>query len=185
MIEPSVALALRFEEVTPDRWSDFETLFESKGGPKNCWCMVWRTMPAGSRGDSAAKKQAINDRIVQRQPVGLLGYRGTEPVAWCSVAPRDTYRALGGLDGDDNVVWSLVCMFLKREIRGGGMGTALIRAAAEHARRRGADILEAYPVDADAPSYRFMGFVPMFEQLGFEAAGQAGSRRHVMRLRLR
>jgi GNAT superfamily N-acetyltransferase len=185
MIDPSTTPALRFEEVTPDHWPDFERLFEGRGGPKSCWCMVWRTMPAGSRGDSAAKKQAISDRIVQRQPVGLLGYRGTEPVAWCSVAPRDTYRPLGGLDDDGTVVWSLVCMFVTREIRGAGVGKELIRAAAEHSRRQGAEILEAYPVEADSPSFRFMGFVPVFEALGFEEVGRAGSRRHVMRLDLR
>jgi hypothetical protein len=31
-----------FFEVDQNRWSDFEKLFESRGGPKNCWCMVWR-----------------------------------------------------------------------------------------------------------------------------------------------
>ncbi|WP_199728828.1 hypothetical protein [Corallococcus sp. CA053C] len=45
--------------------------------------------------------------------------------------------------------------------------------------------MEAYPVDADSPSYRFMGFVPVFTSAGFEVVGRAGSRRHVMRLPLR
>jgi GNAT superfamily N-acetyltransferase len=185
MIAPSTTPELRFEEVTPDTWRDFETLFEGRGGPKNCWCMVWRRLPAGSRGDKDAKKAAIKDRILEGQPVGLLGYRGTEPVAWCSVAPRDTYRPLGGLDGEGRVVWSLVCLYLKSEMRGVGVAKALIRAAAEHSRLRGADILEAYPVDPESPSYRFMGFVPLFKELGFTEVGQAGNRRHVMRLCLR
>ena len=185
MIHPSTTSELRFEEVTPAHWQDFETLFEGRGGPKNCWCMVWRSLPAGDRGDKAAKKQAIKVRVLERQPVGLLAYRGSEPVAWCSVAPRDTYRPLGGLDGDDSVVWSLVCMYLKRELRGVGFSKELVRAAAEHSRLRGADILEAYPVDPESPSYRFMGFVPVFKELGFKEVGQAGNRRHVMRLRLR
>lgn len=53
------------------------------------------------------------------------------------------------------------------------------------ARRRKAQVVEAYPVDEDSPSYRSMGFVPAFERRGFVEAGQAGSRPHVMRLRLR
>lgn len=57
-------------------------------------------------------------------------------------------------------------------------------AAIAHAKSRGASIVEAYPVDPDSPSYRFMGFVPAFEQAGFEEVGRAGSRRHVMRLAL-
>lgn len=76
-------------------------------------------------------------------------------------------------------------MFLKRELRGVGYGKELICAAIQHSRLRGADILEAYPVDPESPSYRFMGFVPMFEELGFKEVRRAGSRRHVMRLDLR
>jgi hypothetical protein len=43
---------------------------------------------------------------------------------------------------------------------------------------------EAYPVAPDSPSYRFMGFVPMFEKARFVEIGTAGTRRHVMRLSL-
>jgi hypothetical protein len=28
--------------VARNNWTDFEALFESKGGPSYCWCMVWR-----------------------------------------------------------------------------------------------------------------------------------------------
>jgi hypothetical protein len=42
-------------------------------------------------------------------------------------------------------------------------------------------VVEAYPVDADSPSYRFMGFVAPFEKAGFREVGRAGTRRHVMR----
>jgi hypothetical protein len=61
----------------------------------------------------------------------------------------------------------------------------LIQAAIDHSRGRGATVVEAYPVDPDSPSYRFMGFVPIFRAFGFEEVGIAGSRRHVMRLTLR
>ena len=39
---------IEFHEVDRGRWSDLEGLFDSTGGPKYCWCMVWRNMPAGS-----------------------------------------------------------------------------------------------------------------------------------------
>jgi hypothetical protein len=51
----------------------------------------------------------------------------------------------------------------------------------EHARKRGAHCLEAYPVDPESSSYRFMGFIGTFEAMGFREVGTAGSRRHVMR----
>ena len=44
--------------------------------------------------------------------------------------------------------------------------------------------MEAYPVDEDSPSYRFMGFVPMFEEAGFREIGREGMRRHVMQRKL-
>jgi hypothetical protein len=62
--------------------------------------------------------------------------------------------------------------------------TRLLDAAVEHARERGAAVVEAYPVDPDSPSYRFMGFVETFDDAGFREVGRAGKRRHVMRLEL-
>jgi hypothetical protein len=78
---------LAFFEVDPNRWSDFEKLFESRGGPKNCWCMVWR----GEREDrknKENKKSAIKKMVHDQVPIGILGYLGDEPIAWCSIAPR-------------------------------------------------------------------------------------------------
>jgi hypothetical protein len=45
-------------------------------------------------------------------------------------------------------------------------------------------MVEAYPVDRDAPSYRYMGFVETFAAAGFRDEGMAGVRRHVMRLEI-
>lgn len=45
-------------------------------------------------------------------------------------------------------------------------------------------MVEAYPVDPESPSYRFMGFVEMFADAGFREVGMAGRRRHVMQLEL-
>jgi GNAT superfamily N-acetyltransferase len=91
---------------------------------------------------------------------------------------------LGGLAGPDDTVWSVVCFFVPRRLRRRGLMRRLLLAAIETARRHGATVLEAYPVDPDAPSYRFMGFVPLFRAAGFKSVGRAGSRRHVMRLDL-
>lgn len=184
----SVAPSGRFttHEVDAERWRDFARLFESQGGPKYCWCMVWRAEGAEARlADNAHRKAAMHRRVKQGTPVGLLGYLGDEPVAWCSIAPRETYRkGLGGLEAPDEApgsVWSLACFFVTREERGQGVSRRLIKAAITHARKRGGKVLEAYPVDPDSPSYRFMGFVETFEQLGFQGVGREGSRRHVYR----
>jgi GNAT superfamily N-acetyltransferase len=175
---------LVFHEVDGHRWPDFEALFSAKGAPSYCWCMVWRTAPRAGAGP-ADKKAAMRERIAGGVPVGLLGYLDDQPVAWCSIAPRATYRPLGGLaEAAGEQVWSLVCMYVRRDLRGLGVARQLIDAAVAHARRKGATVVEAYPVDPDSPSYRFMGFVQAFQAAGFERVGQAGKRRHVARLTL-
>ena len=122
------------------------------------------------------------DLIAAGTPVGLLAYEGGEPVAWCSVAPRDTFLKLAPDQGPDEQVWSITCFYVPRRRRREGLSGALLDAAIAHAFDRGAAAVEAYPVDPDSPSYRFMGFRDMFVRRGFRETGMAGSRRHVMRL---
>jgi GNAT superfamily N-acetyltransferase len=179
---------LIFHPVDPDRWSDFEQLFESRGGPKSCWCMVWRARGSETkRTKGVERKGAIEGRIRSGTPVGLLGYLDGVPVAWCSVGPRPTYRPLGGPAVEcepEASVWSIACFFTKRTLRGQGLTAQMIHAAIQYARSGGAEVLEAYPVDRSSPSYRFMGFVGAFEAAGFRHLGLAGARRHVMRFDL-
>ena len=220
---------LDVREVDRDRWPDLVRLFGGRGGPKSCWCMVWRATPQEAKQtDGASRKRALQARVRNGVPIGLLGYADGEPVAWCSIAPRETYRrlahvpakacprpdrgwtpvrrqeharlnesracpdskgtgqALGGPDDHDAVgVWSLACFFIRRDLRRQGIAAQLIEAAVAHARARGATVVEAYPVDPDSPSYRFMGFVDTFCRAGFREVGRAGKRRNVMRLDLR
>lgn len=185
MTKPSELDRLVFHEVNQSRWPDFERLFENRGGPKACWCMVWRaTSEEAKHTDGASRKAAMARRIAAGMPVGLLGYLDEEPVAWCSIAPRSTYRRLVDDESSDEGVWSLACFFVIRRLRGQGITQRIIAAAIEHAKSKGASIVEAYPVAPDSPSYRFMGFVPAFEIAGFCEVGRAGTRRHVFRLKV-
>jgi GNAT superfamily N-acetyltransferase len=175
---------MTFRPVTPARWSDLEDLFESRGGPKYCWCMAWRATSERHDMSRSQRKLALKSRVKNGIPIGILGYLDGVPIAWCSIAPRPTYRKLGGLEKPDenpDKVWSLVCFFVKRELRGKGVMTQLLDAAVAQAKKKGAKIVEAYPVNEDSPSYRFMGFVSSFDMAGFKTVGRAGSRRHVMR----
>ncbi len=179
-------MELSFRPVTSENHDDFTALFEGRGGPKHCWCMVWRGSPAEKheQGGSLKKPQMLK-RIVAGTPVGLLGYDGDMPRAWVSIAPRQTHNRLGGPEAEPGeIIWSLTCMFLPRALLGKGLAHELIAAASDHARAEGATILEAYPVLPDAPSFRYGGFVPAFERAGFSFSNMAGTRRHVMRLRL-
>lgn len=178
--------ALTFKPVTKASKKDFIALFAGPGGPKYCWCMVWRaTREERQHTSNGAKQHQILSRIDDGIPVGLLGYADGEPVAWVSIAPKETYLRLGGPEPQEGEkIWSLACMYVRRKLRRGGLAHALIAAAVEHAGKQGATTIEAYPVDSDSPSYRFMGFVSAFERAGFEEIERAGTRRHVMRLTL-
>jgi GNAT superfamily N-acetyltransferase len=177
MISQSKITARPVEEVN---WSDLEKLFESKGAPHHCWCMVWRaSAEEKKRTDKWQRKLQLKQRVLAQIPVGLLAYFDDEPVAWCSVAPRNTFRTLSG-DETLQQVWSLTCFFIQREHRGQGLTTLLITEAKKYARKNGAEYLEAYPVDSDSPSYRFMGLRSTFEKNGFKFVKRAGKRRKVM-----
>jgi GNAT superfamily N-acetyltransferase len=74
---------------------------------------------------------------------------------------------------------------IRRDLRGKGLTKRIIEAAVQHAAKRGAKVVEAYPVEPGSPSYRFMGYLPTFSAAGFHEVGRAGTRRHVMRRELR
>src|SRR5690349_3359534 len=113
------ATAIVVRPVGASDWPAFASLFESPGAPKNCWCMVWRGSAEERRAIAAAvgtakpergkpapasvaRRNAMGKRIKGGVPVGLLAYAGEEAVAWCSIAPRPTYRPLGGLPAADD-----------------------------------------------------------------------------------
>ena len=171
---------LTFKPVTAETVGDFETLFGARGGPNWCWCMAFRATPEEIRDSkSPSRRKQILGRIQNGVPVGLLAYKEGEPIAWVSVAPKGTFRGLGGIE-DTEGVWSLTCMFVPRVHRRQGITRQLIAAAVEHVGKSGGKLLEAYPVEPDSPSYRHMGFISIFEGTGFVRQGMAGSRRHVM-----
>jgi hypothetical protein len=170
--------------VDKNNWEDFETLFESKGAPGYCWCMAWRmTKEERKNNTSENRKKFIQHRVFNNSPIGLLAFLNDEPIAWCSVAPRASYRSLGG-DESLEKVWSIACFYIKRIYRGKGLVGILIESAKNYAKENEARFVEAYPVDPDSPSYRFMGFVKSFEKAGFAFVKNAGNRRHVMVCRL-
>jgi ribosomal protein S18 acetylase RimI-like enzyme len=180
VITKSVPPSLVFREVTVETWADFEFLFESKGSPKSCWCMVWRaTAEEAKRTDSASRKGAIERRVSSGTPVGILGYLEGKPVA-----PRSTHRHLVSTESPHDGIWSITCFFVVRRLRGTAIVKQLLAAAVRHAHAHGAKVVESYPVDADSPSYRFMGFVPMFRETGFKELAREGKRRHIMQLSL-
>lgn len=186
--------------VTPSRWKDLERLFGPSGAYSNCWCMWFRLTSKefdagakkGADGAGTANRRAMKELVERRRTPGLIAYRGREPVGWVSVAPRSEYgrieRSPTLKPVDDRPVWSIVCFFIHRRHRGTGVATALLDAAVDHARRRGARVVEAYPEDpgegrlANATAYT--GVLSMFEAAGFSEVARRG-KRPIMRRELR
>lgn len=177
----------QFRAVTPETWPDMAALFEGRGGPKQCWCMVWRSVLDGASAPQAAdaRRAAMEQLVMAERPVGILGYDAGQPVAWCSIAPRPLFgkglSSSGSKTGAEPGLWSLTCFFIRADHRRQSGFAALLAAAEAHAAQAGATAIEAYPVDPDSPSYRFSGFLPSFKAAGYAAVGTVGSRRHVVR----
>ena len=88
-----VIRGITIQPVTRDSWEAFARLFEAKGSPHYCWCTPYRV--CGGRKSSDTQKRASMLKLVDAgTPIGLLACKGTEPVGWCSVAPRETYARL-------------------------------------------------------------------------------------------
>lgn len=71
---------------------------------------------------------------------------------------------------DELRVWVIPCITVRREARGRGVATALIRAAVAYAKDHGAPAVEAYP-RADGKrvhdEWAFYGTVALFRKAGF------------------
>ncbi len=119
-------------------------------------------------------------------PPGLLAFDGGLAVGWVQVTPRD---AVPELDRnwrlqpvDDQPVWSLSCLYVRKGYRRKGVTAALIEAAVKAAKRAGAPALEAYPFDAAvSPSASGTGYASTFARLGFMEVARRVPARPIMR----
>ena len=128
---------------------------------------------------------ALTGLVRRDTPIGVLAYLDGEPVGWCSIAPRETYRALERYRAlpriDDTPVWSVVCFFVDRRVRRQRITLGLLEAAVEYARSRGARIIEGYPVEPGSRLYTYMGSPSTFRKAGFHDVTPSGQARQIMR----
>jgi len=186
-------LDLTFHPLTPERWDDLEELFGERGACGGCWCMWWRLKRSEfnlQKGEG--NRKALKALVDSGEVPGLLGYIDGQPVAWCSVAPREAYPVLGRSrvlkPVDDKPVWSLVCFFIARPFRGKGVSVRLIEAALDHVRRLGGQVVEGYPVeprkDRMPDAFAWTGFASAFRKAGFVEVLRRSETRPIMRYTL-
>ena len=148
----NVGIQLKFLPVTPERWPDFKTLFGKRGACGGCWCMLWRLKRSEfeqHKGDN--NKRAMKAIIIAGRVPGILAYHKGQPVAWCSVAPREQFSALERSRIlkriDHQPVWSFSCLFVDKNHREKCVSVQIATAAVDYVAGKGGRIVEAYPVD--------------------------------------
>jgi GNAT superfamily N-acetyltransferase len=181
---------LTFHPVTAARWPDVEKLFGARGACGGCWCMWWRLRRAEfERQKGERNRRAFRKLVRGGAEPGVLAYAGGEPVGWCAVAPREEYPVLANSrvlrPVDEKPVWSVTCFFILREWRRRGLSSKLLRAAAKFARRRGAKIVEGYPVVARKgkmpDAFAWSGLPGSFRGAGFREVARRSPVRPIMR----
>lgn len=188
--EPEPVPELKVHPLTMQRWPDIEKLFGKRGACGGCWCMYWRV----TRHQFASRKGSGNKRAFKRilskgGVPGLIAYAGSEPVAWCSLGPRDHFPVLARSrvlkPVDDRPVWSVVCFFVAKTHRRRGVSVRILREAIRYAERCGARIVEGYPVEPKASrtpdAFAWTGLASGFRQAGFEEVERRSPTRPIMR----
>ena len=188
-------MKLDVRPVTPSRWPDLEALFGSRGCSiaRNCWCMEYRRSGRVLGANRSAVNRAGLKKLVDAgTPPGLIAYRGKEPVGWISIGPREDYVKLVNSPVmkavDDKPVWSVICFVVPSEHRGQGVARALLDGAIEYARKKGATLVEGYPVDKPARSNdvdMWFGAKSMYDRAGFREVARRKPARPIVRLKVR
>jgi len=183
-------IELIFHPVTPERWADVEELFGERGACGGCWCMFWR-LPRKKfdAGKGAGNKRAFKKIVRSGEKPGIVAYVGQEPIAWCAIARREDYLALERSrilqPVDDQPVWSISCLFVKKPYRRQGVSAQLLRAAVEFAASQGARIVEGYPVEPSMEKmpdpFLWHGVPSAFLAAGFKEVLRRSNSRPIMR----
>lgn len=185
--------AIQFRAATPELWDDIEQLFGQRGACGGCWCMSWRQSASEFQANKGEKNRRKFRAIVRKgSEPGVLAYAGDEPVGWCAIAPREQFPRLENSRVwarlDDEPVWSVTCLFVRKEYRKQGLSAKLIDAAAKLAKKHGAKFVEGYPQDLKKTrlpdAFVWTGLLGPFENAGFEVAARRSAKKPLMRKKL-
>jgi GNAT superfamily N-acetyltransferase len=191
---------IEIHPVTIDQWPEMQVLFGPRGACAGCWCMFFRlTRSEYGRQSGEGNRLAMQSIIESGEVPGLIAFKQPAepgaspiPIGWVSVAPRLAFPALDRSrlfkPVDDQPVWSIVCFFVSRPYRRQGLTVKLIQAAVDFARRGGAQIVEAYPVEPKkdrAPDvFVYTGLYAAFLKAGFIEVMRRSETRPIMRFYL-
>jgi len=182
---------LRFEPLTYGNWGSFEQLFGPRGACGNCWCMFYRLpktdFQEGKFEDG--NKLAMKEIVWNNRPVGILAFYEDQAIGWCAFAPREDFIKLSKSRVhkpiDELKVWSIPCMFIRKDFRKSGVSVALIKGVIDYAGKNGIKVIEAYPTipttDRLPDSFAWIGLYKSFERAGFKIADRTSANRPMVR----
>jgi GNAT superfamily N-acetyltransferase len=182
-------------------WDDLQAVFGTRGPAARCQCQRYKLRPREAFRNFPVEERAARLRAQTdsghpdaEATAGLVAYLEDEPVGWCAVEPRTAYEGLlrnnrvpwEGRDEDkaDAGVWAVTCVFTRAGFRKRGVSRALLRAAVDFARDRGARALEGYPITTKDVIVEELGVGTegVFAAAGFSEVSQPTKRRIVMRI---
>ena len=137
-----------------------------------------------------AHRAGLKALVDAGDPPGLIGYRGKVAVGWVSIGPREAYARLKRSSVmkpvDERPVWSVICFVVPSEHRGQGVARALLEGAIAYAKKQGATLVEAYPVDKpdrSSDDSMWFGAKSMYDHAGFEEVARRKPQRPIVRLK--
>lgn len=179
-------------DATADRWDDLAGLMGERGDPSRCWCQYFLGDGPYVHEGRAANRAAFRAQVLESQvPLGVLAYEDERVVGWCGVAPRSRYPRLrravvARATSDEDGLWSVTCFVVRVGHRRQGVATTLLDGALDFARRHGARVVEAYPVDGavrpGGSSAFYWGPLSLYLHAGFTEVARPTPSRAVVRL---
>jgi len=156
--------------------------------------MWWRLKRSEfERQKGEENRRAFKKIVDSGQIPGILAYANGQSIAWCSVAPRETYptlqrsRILKPVDNEP--VWSIVCFFVAKQFRHKGVTGKLVKAAIEYVGRQGGKMLEGYPLEPKKQkipdAFAYTGLASTFRKAGFVEVLRRSETRPIMRYVIR
>jgi ribosomal protein S18 acetylase RimI-like enzyme len=189
---PGIEKSLSYKPLSVSTWESLLKLFGDRGACGGCWCMTWRLQNKEYEKNKGANNRELLYQLVKgEEPLGMIAFDDAEPIGWCSVSPREklckleTSRILKKIDS--RPVWSITCIFIKRQYRKRGISPLLITETSAYAFSHGAKIIEAYPLVSESNRmipdlFAYYGLSNSFKKAGFKKVKQASEKRLIMRL---
>ncbi len=182
-------------------WDELQAVFGRRGSAARCQCQRYKLNRGESFGAFPVEERAHRlreqtdcDHPESASTSGLVAFLGDEPVGWCAIEPRPAYQGLlrnnrvpwadRAEDKSDDSVWAVTCIFTRAGFRRRGVSQALVIAAVDFARQRGARAVEGYPITTTnvIAEELHVGIREVFANAGFTEVSRPTLRRVVVRI---